>query len=191
VHVRVLIVMSLEFRTLNYGVATCSRLFTIIGLFCRILSLLQGSFAKETYHFKEPTNRSHPISTTTPVHISIHDDPLVNICTGAGVDSYVTSISHTQLSIYVYIYPHVCMQTRMSVCVCVYVQVRVLIFVSPVFRTHNYPYIYIHISTRMYADTYECLCMCVCAGAGADICVTILSHIQLSTPAHVAGSFKL
>ena len=33
----------------------------IISLFCRISSLLQGSFAKETYHFKEPTKRSHPI----------------------------------------------------------------------------------------------------------------------------------
>ena len=31
-----------------YGVATISRLLTIIGLFCRISSLLQGSFAKET-----------------------------------------------------------------------------------------------------------------------------------------------
>ena len=30
-------------------------------IFCRISSLLQGSFAKESYHFKEPTNRSHPI----------------------------------------------------------------------------------------------------------------------------------
>jgi len=38
-----------------------SRLLKITGLFCRISSLLQGSFAKETYHFKEPTNRSHPI----------------------------------------------------------------------------------------------------------------------------------
>ena len=37
-----------------------SRVLKIIGLFCRISSLLQGSFAKETYHFKEPTNRSHP-----------------------------------------------------------------------------------------------------------------------------------
>ena len=44
-----------------YGVATISRLRTIIGLFCRILSLLQGSFAKETYHSKEPTNRSYPL----------------------------------------------------------------------------------------------------------------------------------
>jgi len=39
-----------------------SRLLQIIGLFCRILSLLKGSFTKETYDFKEPTNRSHPIA---------------------------------------------------------------------------------------------------------------------------------
>jgi len=47
--------------THRYGVATISRLLKIIRLFCRIPSLLQGSFAKETYNFKEPTNRSHPI----------------------------------------------------------------------------------------------------------------------------------
>ena len=40
-----------------------SRLLKIIGLFGEYRSLLQGSFAKETYHFKEPTNRSHPIFT--------------------------------------------------------------------------------------------------------------------------------
>jgi len=34
----------------------------MIGLFCRISSLLLGSFAKETYNFKEPANRSHPIA---------------------------------------------------------------------------------------------------------------------------------
>ena len=39
-----------------------SRLLKITGLFCRISSLLWGSFAKETYNFKEPTNRSHPIA---------------------------------------------------------------------------------------------------------------------------------
>jgi len=44
-----------------YGVATITRLLKIIVLFCRIASLLWGSFAKETYDFKEPTNRSHPI----------------------------------------------------------------------------------------------------------------------------------
>ena len=44
-----------------YGVATMSRLLQIIGLFCRMSSLLKGFLAKETYDFKEPTNRSHPI----------------------------------------------------------------------------------------------------------------------------------
>jgi len=43
-------------------VATISRLLTIIGLFCRISSLLYGSFAKETFNFKEPTHRSQPIA---------------------------------------------------------------------------------------------------------------------------------
>ena len=41
---------------MSYGVATDSRINKIIGLFCRILSLLQGSFAKETYNLIVPTN---------------------------------------------------------------------------------------------------------------------------------------
>ena len=52
---------SITFGTEYYGVATVSRPLKIIGLFCRISSLVLGSFAKETYNFKEPTNRSHPI----------------------------------------------------------------------------------------------------------------------------------
>ena len=32
-----------------------------MGIFCRILSLLLGSFAEETRDFKEPTNRSQAI----------------------------------------------------------------------------------------------------------------------------------
>ena len=44
----------------EYGVATISRLLKIIDLFCRISSLLWGSFAKETYNFKAPTSHSHP-----------------------------------------------------------------------------------------------------------------------------------
>jgi len=46
-----------------YGVATVSRNDYIIGLFSRILSLLQGSFAKETYNLIDPINRSHPIGS--------------------------------------------------------------------------------------------------------------------------------
>jgi len=46
---------------IHYGVARVSRIDKIIGIFCRISSLLWGSFAKETYNFIDPTNRSHPI----------------------------------------------------------------------------------------------------------------------------------
>jgi len=54
----------------NYGVATASRIDQIIGLFCRIASLLQDSFAKETYNLIDPTNRSHPIVNVTYVKYS-------------------------------------------------------------------------------------------------------------------------
>ena len=53
-------------RSWGYGVATVSRIDKIIGLFCRISSLLSGSFAKETYNFIDPNIKSHPISLFRP-----------------------------------------------------------------------------------------------------------------------------
>jgi hypothetical protein len=44
-----------------YGVAATSRLLKIIGLFCKRALLKRRYSAKETYSFKEHTNRSHPI----------------------------------------------------------------------------------------------------------------------------------
>jgi len=43
-------------------VATISRLLKIIGLFCKRALEKRLYSAKETYSFKEPANRSHPIS---------------------------------------------------------------------------------------------------------------------------------
>ena len=40
----------------SYGVVTVSRIKKNISLFCRIASLIQGSFAKETCNFIDPTN---------------------------------------------------------------------------------------------------------------------------------------
>jgi len=39
-----------------------NRLLEIINLFCKTAQQKRLFFAKETYDFKEPTNRSHPIS---------------------------------------------------------------------------------------------------------------------------------
>jgi len=43
--------------------ATVSRIDKFIGLFCRISSLLQGSFAKETCNLIDLTNQRHAIVT--------------------------------------------------------------------------------------------------------------------------------
>jgi len=65
----------------RYGVAMISRLLKITGLFGTIVSLLEGSFAKETYNFKEPTNRSHPIYMCVRVrgceHVCVHTQTFV------------------------------------------------------------------------------------------------------------------
>ena len=45
----------------GYGVAKIRRLLTITGLFCKIALSKRRYSAKETYHFKEPTTRRHPI----------------------------------------------------------------------------------------------------------------------------------
>jgi len=44
-----------------YGVATICRLLKITGLFCKRALQKRPIFCKETYDFKEPANRSHPI----------------------------------------------------------------------------------------------------------------------------------
>ena len=79
------------------GIATISRLLKIIGLFCKISSLLQGSFAKETYNFKEPTNRSHPIvGIPSSQAIACHIRDMTQRC---GVTPFVWA---TWLNSYVY-----------------------------------------------------------------------------------------
>ena len=45
----------------SYGVATISRLLKSTGLFCKRAPYKRRYSAKETYNFKAPTHRSHPI----------------------------------------------------------------------------------------------------------------------------------
>ena len=63
---------------LSYEVATVSSIDKIIILFGRILSLLWGSFAKETYNLIDPTKQNHRIhvcmSTVQFCYISVWID---------------------------------------------------------------------------------------------------------------------
>jgi len=54
-----------------YGVATISRMLKNIGLFCKRDLQKRPIFCKETYIFKHPTPRSHPIRVYTHVYVHI------------------------------------------------------------------------------------------------------------------------
>ena len=67
----------------KYGVATCSRLLKMRGLFCKRALWKRPHSAKETYNLKEPTNRSHPIPCWNEALISKKGILYVAVCCGA------------------------------------------------------------------------------------------------------------
>ena len=64
----------------GYGVATVSRIDSITGLFCRMLSFLQGSFAKKTYNLIDPTIQSHPHTSEISCIVHVRHDLLYCSC---------------------------------------------------------------------------------------------------------------
>ena len=78
------------------------------ALFRRISSLLWGSFAKETYDFKEPTNRSNPI------HIYICSD---YIHCSIGILRKCLCASLMCIHMYIYICIYVCIHKYIYVCI--------------------------------------------------------------------------
>ena len=96
--------------------ATISRLLKIIGLFCRILSLVWGSLAKETYNFKEPTNGSH---TTSKIPRPAQHDIAMNIHIWIYIYIHVYIYAYIYIHVYtyinIYIYIHIlCIQRDMG-----------------------------------------------------------------------------
>ena len=122
-------------HTYYYGVASISRLLKMIGLFCRISSLLQGAFAKEAYHFKEPTNRSHPIPRCHFVVIGLYSHTCIfSIC----VCKYMCFLLKN------YFYSHSCIFSRGNACIYIHIYI---IRLQPHTCQDIYMYIHIHIST--------------------------------------------
>ena len=138
----------------------------IIGLFCRIQSLLQGSFAKETYDFKEPTTRSHPIAALALCEShDIHTYRCIrNICID---DTY--AITYVHIYIYIYTYRHA-KQTRARhmkqrqpyVRATIYIYIDVYMYIYIQMYIYIYIYIYIRIHMYVYMYKYISFLMCVC-----------------------------
>jgi len=86
------------------GVATISRLLKITGLFCRLQYLFKGSFAKEPYHFKEPTNRSFPI----PYSLYLCSNMCILFFYAICIYACMCMPMHTHIYTYLHIYLSVC-----------------------------------------------------------------------------------
>ena len=80
----------------TYRVALVSSIDKIKGLFCKRALQKKQYFAKETYNFKEPTSRSHPISE-------------LSICLYIYIHMYRQHclFNHIYIDIYTYVYTYV------------------------------------------------------------------------------------
>ena len=82
-----------------YGVASVSRPCKIIGLFCKRALWNRWYAAKETYNFKEPTNRSHPIPDDThlPMWEWVISRIWINHVTRMNESSHAEHIPHASM----------------------------------------------------------------------------------------------
>ena len=104
--------------------ATISRLLKIIGLFCKRALQKRRYSAKETYHFKEPTNRSHPIlfgatsatacsySTRTRTHTYTLSLSLTHTHTHTHAITHARTRTHTRTHIHIYTHSRAHMHTH-------------------------------------------------------------------------------
>ena len=121
-----------------YGMAATSRLLQIMGFFCRLSSLLQGSFAKETYDFKEPINRSHPI--------------VVGLFCGKWPDK-VSCHMGSWLPLFArFKHPLTKWQIHTPLDTCIYVYIWMYIYIYTCI--HMYMYVYMYIYIYMYICVY-------------------------------------
>ena len=127
--------------------ATISRLFKIISLFCRMSSLLLGFFAKETYNFKEPTYRSHPIGRRfkdKETHTYIPAYP--QTCQHAYIHTYIQTYSmhtyiHTYIHANIHTYIHTCRHThkQSNIHTCIHKYIGSQIWCIPEYTDNNHP----------------------------------------------------
>jgi len=142
-----------------------SRIDKIIGLVCRISSLLWGSFAKETHTLIDPANQSHTIQRRliTDLCWYMYLCLCLCCCRCVCVSNLITCVNWCYVCVCVYIYIFICtselMYTSTYVCACV------------------------HICISMCVCVGGCACLCVCVRA----CMYVCSHARICVRAHAVA----
>ena len=133
--------------------ATISRLLKIIGLFCRISSLLQGSFVKETYNFKEPTNHSHPMCmyVRTYIHMYVHICKCVRTCMYVRMSACMSACMYVHRLKFTYVCTHV--RAYMRTCIHAYARTHVRTY-ARMYARHESPCAYMYVPMCMHTSIH-------------------------------------
>ena len=114
---------------LTIVLATISRLLESIGLFCKRALQKRPILSKETYNFKEPNNRSHPISCWHDVWFCFDCWSARMVCVCVCV--CVCMCVRVRVCVCVCVCVCSCVCVCLCMCVGVHVCVRVCVCVSP------------------------------------------------------------
>ena len=142
-----------------YGVATVGRIDKIIGLFCKRAPYKRLYSAKETYNFKEPTDRSHPICEMT--HSSTWRDPSTRV-------TWLIHMCNMTRS-HVWHDPFMCVTWLIRICDVTHSYMwhwlftRVIRLIHVCDMTHSY----------VWYITSSCLCGRVCLSLCLCVCVRV------------------
>jgi len=115
---------------------------TIIGLFCRIQSFLQGSFANETYDFKKPTIFLRYTYMTPHYRCCCYCKLQICDVRAPHIYGYTTKYIHLCIHIYSYIYVYI------------HIHIYIHIYMNMFIHIHIYGIsIYIHGYTTKHMKT--------------------------------------
>jgi len=126
-----------------------------IGLFCKRDLQKRPIFCKETYIFKHPTNRSHPIGV--PFSPRIY--------------RFIQMYSHIYVHayMYIYVYTYACMHIHVHL----YVHTHTCLYIC------IHTYLYVHMYTYKYASTWLRNCRVSISAKNVYIYTHICKYIQL------------
>jgi len=125
-----------------YGVATISRLLKIIGLFRKRALWKKRYSAKETYNFKEPTNRSHAIC----------------ICVSGLIHSFICEpwLIHSFICVSWLIHSFTCVSWLIYMCVMPTFEAASFIYVDMCVMTHWLIHTCSYVSHDSSTHSYVC-----------------------------------
>jgi len=154
--------------------------------------------AKETYNFKEPTNRSYPIWLSESLNSCMYKrktylgtagiDLIWSILLPKSLNSFcsiVSSSPHTHTHKYLGAYLYVCM------CVCVYVYVCVCVCVCVRVCACVCACVCVCVCVRVYLRVCACMFVCACVSLSVWVCLCPLSrftHIDKDKDIHACTS---